>query len=425
MLIEHKVDKKLSFAIILGNTVAWADFALYAYFSLVLSKVFFPFTSSANAYILYFIVFALGFLFRPIGSAIAGVYADKHGRKNTLMATVIISSVITALIGLLPSYDTIGFFSPLLLTILRILQTMSISAEPTNSGSLLIESAPDNRKGLVTSCVMVGIFVGFVLGIYSFYLLSSWLTTEQMSLWGWRLSFLFFASLGIIVVIVLSFTEESPLFLQRKKENRLNPHPFKTAVAQYPRQMFIAFGYALMMAVTNYFLLGYVPKFAQHTLGLSQKQESLAITFCLVITVILIPFMGLLSDKVGRRWVMGGGALGFCLLGYPMILLINTGEYHFFVFALAIYGVLLAPVSAVLPVALAEMFPFEVRCTGGAIGYNIALLLLGGTTPIVVSQLVKVSGTFFAAFWYISGVAFIHLMFIIFSKETKNTDLSV
>ncbi|MCL1125303.1 MFS transporter [Shewanella surugensis] len=130
---------------------------------------------------MYFIVFALGFLFRPIGSAIAGVYADKHGRKNTLMATVIISSVITALIGLLPSYDSIGFFSPLLLTILRILQTMSISAEPTNSGSLLIESAPENRKGLVTSFVMVGIFVGFVLGIYSFYLLSSWLTAEQMS----------------------------------------------------------------------------------------------------------------------------------------------------------------------------------------------------------------------------------------------------
>ena len=319
-------DKKIGIAIILGNTIAWGDFALYAYFSPVLAHVFFPFTSQANAYILYFVVFALGFLFRPFGAALAGTFADTHGRKNTLLATVCISSILTALIGCLPSYDTIGFFSPLLLTVLRILQTMSVSAEPTNSGSLLIEHAPHHRKGLVSSCVMIGIFLGFLLGILSFLLITDYLTEAEIVNWGWRVPFLSNVVIGSLVALFLITAHESPIFLAKKAQGLLPKAPFKTAFTSHKMAMFVSFGYSLMMAVTNYFLLGFIPNFLNQDMGLNLKLSNLYITISLVITVILIPLMGMWSDKIGRRPILAGGALGYIIFGYPILWLMSSGK---------------------------------------------------------------------------------------------------
>ena len=423
--MNNKFDYKIWIAIILGNTIAWADFALYAFFSPVLSKVFFPFASPSNAYILYFVVFALGFVFRPFGSAIAGIYADKKGRKRTLMATVAISSIVTALIGFLPTYHVAGIYAPVLLTILRIVQTMAISAEPTNSGSLLIEYAHPKRKGLITSCVMVGVFLGFLLGIFFFYIASSITSPTFFVEWGWRLSFIFFALLGIVVVFVLLYTEESPLFLQKKAEGKVNKNPLRDALGRHRMAMFIAFGYAMMMAVANYFLLGFIPDFLNHTIHLPLSVITLAITIGLTITVILIPLFGLLSDYIGRRPVMSIGAIGFVITSYPMTLLFSSGQPSLVTFALCIYGTFLAAVAATVPAALAEMFPFEVRCTAGALGYNLALVLLGGPTPVIAQLLVKNTDNLFSPFYFITAVALVHLIFVILSKETKDKDVRV
>jgi|GEM_PF-1184370 len=301
---------------------------------------------------------------------------------------------------------------------------MSVSAEPTNSGSLLIEYADPKRKGFVTSCVMVGVFLGFLLGIFFFYIISSFTSAETFSMWRWRLSFIFFALLGIIMVVVLLYTEESPLFLQKKAEGKINKHPLQDAFDRYRLSMFIAFGYAIMMAVANYFLLGFIPDFLNHTLKMPLNIITLAITIGLVITVILIPLAGMLSDYIGRRAVMAIGAIGFVIFGYPMMLLLTSRQPLLVILALSVYGFFLAPVAAVLPAALAEMFPFEVRCTAGALGYNLALVLLGGTTPIIAEILVKNTNNLFSPFYYITAVALIHLMFVLLSKETKNKDVT-
>ncbi|MCH9770020.1 MAG: MFS transporter, partial [Gammaproteobacteria bacterium] len=243
-----KTEKRLIGAIVLGNTISWADFALYAYFSPILSKVFFPFSSASESYILYFIVFAIGFLFRPIGSAIAGSYADKNGRKNTLLITVIISSLTTVGIGCLPSYHSIGFFSPLLLTLLRILQTMSISAEPTNSGALIMESSPTNRRGLYASFVMVGVFLGFLLGIVAFLIVTSLLSVKEITAWGWRIPYLASLVIGGLVVLVLITAKESPEFLARKKTGKLDKNPILDSFKKQKFTIWICFGYGIMMA---------------------------------------------------------------------------------------------------------------------------------------------------------------------------------
>lgn len=423
--LPYHFNKRIAIAVIVGNTLAWADFALYAYFSPILSSVFFPFTNNATAYILYFIIFALAFLFRPIGSAIAGSFADRHGRKNTLLATVIITSVITALIGFLPSYNAIGFLSPFLLAVLRILQTMAVSAEPTNSGSLLIEYSAPEKKGFITSCVMVGIFLGFFLGIFSFLLISYYFTATQINIWGWRIPFIGSLLIGALVAWFLMGTKESPIFLQKKAEAKLTKNPLRESFKHYKKGMFFAFGYSLMMAVANYFLLGFIPNFLTQILGLSLKVSNLLITLSLFFTVILIPFMGYLSDKVGRRPVIAAGAVGFIVFSYPMLWMIVSGKLLLAMLALIIYGVLLAPVAAVVSAAIAEMFPFAVRCTASTVGYNLALTIFGGTTPIIAESLVTSTHDMYSPFWFISIIALIHLLFVFFSKETKDRDVAI
>lgn len=420
-----KFDKRIAIAIILGNTLAWADFALYAYFSPILSHIFFPFTSESTAYILYFIIFALGFLFRPIGSTIAGVFADKHGRKNTLLATVIISAVVTTLIGCLPSYNTIGFFSPLLLTILRIVQTMAVSAEPTNSGSLLIEHADPTKKGLVTSCVMIGIFLGFLVGVFSFLLIVDYLTLEQIEVWGWRLPFVSSLAIGAVVAKFLFSTKESPLFISKKAEGKLNKTPLLDSFRFHKKAMLITFGYSIMMAATNYFLLGFIPNFLNSTVGLTLKDSNQYITISVLVTVILLPILGYISDIVGRKPVLTAGAIGYLLLSYPIIWMIASRNPILIVFSLVIYGALLAPVAAVLPAAIAEIFPFSVRCTAGAIGYNVALVLVGGTTPIVAELVLHYTNNILSPAWLLMSVAAVHLIFVLTSQETKDRDVNV
>lgn len=421
-LRPQKFNRRIGVAVILGNTAAWADFALYAYFGTVLSKRFFPFSNYSEAYISYFIIFAIAFLFRPIGASIAGGFADRRGRKNTLLATVIFSSLTTTIIGCLPSYAEVGIWSPILLAIFRILQTMSVAAEPTNSSALLLEYSADNRRGFITSCVMTGVFLGFLLGIVLYLLVSAFMTDAQVAEWGWRIPFLISLPVGAVVAQFLYHTEESPVFLERKKNNHIAAHPLRLVSQKYKMTVLVAFGYSIMMAVGNYFLVGFLPSYFVHNIHLSLVATNVYISIALVVSIILIPLMGYWSDVHGRKPIIALGAIAFIVFSYPMLYLINTGHEGLIITAMIIYGIALAPTAAVMATAIAEMFPFEARCTGTAIGYNVALVLFGGTTPIISEALLKYTNNSHLIFWYISLTAIIHLIFIIVSKETyKNS----
>ena len=420
----EKFDRRIGIAVILGNTAAWADFALYAYFGTVLSKRFFPFSNYSEAYISYFIIFALAFLFRPIGASIAGGFADRRGRKNTLLATVILSSIITTLIGCLPSYAQVGIWSPILLAVFRILQTMSIAAEPTNSSALLLEYAADNRRGFITSCVMTGVFLGFLLGVFLYLIVTVFLSAAQVAAWGWRIPFLISLPIGAIVAQFLYGTNESPVFLERKNNNEIASHPLRLVRREYKMTVLVAFGYSIMMAVGNYFLVGFLPSYFVHDIHVSLTASNIYISIALIVSIILIPIMGYCSDIFGRRPIIALGALTFIVFSYPMLYLINTGNESLIILAMVLYGFALAPTAAVMATAIAEMFPFEARCTGTAIGYNVALVLFGGTTPIIAEAIMKYSNNSHLLFWYITLTAVIHLIFIIVSKETYKNKIS-
>ncbi|MEM9633483.1 MAG: MFS transporter [Pseudomonadota bacterium] len=421
---QARENRRIIVSVILGNTIAWADFALYAYFSPILSKVFFPFAGYYTGLLLYFAIFAISFVFRPLGAVISGAFADRHGRKNTLLATVILSSLCTAAIGVMPGYDTIGVVSIVLLFAIRIGQTMAISAEPTNSTALLIEFNPDDsRRGLISSSVMSGVFLGFLLGILSFFLITTRLSDAQIESWGWRIPFLSFLVIGAIVALLLSTIDESPVFLAHKKEKKLVKAPLKQSLTGQTRLLFTSFGYGIMMAMGNYFVLGFLPSFLTHEIKLTLEEANLAIVFCLLVATILIPVCGYISDKVGRRPVMAAGAILFILLSYPIFYLIETGSLINVIIACIIYGIALAPTASILTTAIAEMFPFATRCTGGAIGYNAALTIAGGLTPIICQWIYHLTGSIYSLDYYITSLALVHLLFVLFSKETKNNSV--
>jgi len=415
------VSSRVLVAVILGNTIAWADFALYASFSPILSKVFFPFVSYESSLLLYFAIFAVSFVFRPLGALISGAFADRHGRKNTLLATVIVSSICTAAIGLMPGYDTLGIASIVLLLIVRIGQTMAISAEPTNSTALLIELDPsEKRRGLVSSSVMSGVFLGFVLGSLSFFLITTRLSETAIEDWGWRIPFLAFLAIGGFVAWLLHTIDESPVFLKHKQENKLAKSPLTVSFTTQLGLLFVSFGYGIMMAMGNYFMLGFMPSFLIHDIKLSLEGATFAILISLVVATALIPVCGHISDRVGRRPVMGVGAGLFILTSYPIFFLIDTGDLSNVIIAMVIYGIALAPTASILTTAITEMFPFATRCTGGAIGYNVALTTAGGLTPIICQAIYGWTGDIYSLGYYITSLALVHLLFVIFSKETKN-----
>jgi len=222
---------------------------------------------------------------------ISGAFADRHGRKNTLLVTVIVSSICTTAIGLMPGYDSLGIGAIILLLVIRIGQTMAISAEPTNSTALLIELNPSvRRRGLISSSVMSGVFLGFVLGILSFFLTTTRLSETAIENWGWRIPFLSFLAIGGLVAWLLYSIDESPVFLKHKQANNLVENPIKTSFTTQLGLLFISFGYGIMMAMGNYFMLGFMPSFLTHDVKLSLEGATFAILISLLVATVLIRF---------------------------------------------------------------------------------------------------------------------------------------
>jgi MFS family permease len=315
----------------------------------------------------------------------------------------------------------LGVVSIILLFLIRIGQTMAISAEPTNSTALLIEfNQSADRRGLISSSVMSGVFLGFVLGILSFFLITTRLSDAAIASWGWRIPFISFLVIGGFVAWLLNSVEESPVFLKHRQNDNLTSRPVATSVKTQMGLLFISFGYGIMMAMGNYFMLGFMPSFLTHDIGLGLEAANLAILVSLIVATLLIPICGLVSDRVGRRPVMAFGAGLFILVSYPIFYLINTGSLFNVIVACIIYGIALAPTASILTTAIAEMFPFATRCTGGAIGYNAALTIAGGLTPIICQAIYRWTDDIYSLDYYITLLAIIHLLFVLMSKETKN-----
>lgn len=420
-----KTPKKILFAGIFGNALEWYDFTTYAFFAPILAGIFFPSHDPYVSLLMAFGVFALSFLVRPVGAIFFGYLGDHFGRKKALIISILVMSIPTLLLGLLPSYSAIGIAAPLLLTFLRLIQGIAVSGEITSATSFLVEHAHESRRGFNGSLAMCSAFVGIVISSAVVTLITDILTRNQLTTWGWRLPFLLGGLLGFIGLIVRLRAAETSHY---EKATQMLTKKTKPSIFRHYQQLeykpvFTAILITCVMAIGNYLLIGYFNTFLIKTMGHSMREVMTINFICLLLLTILLPPIGLLSDKIGRKPILMFGMVGFIILIYPIFWLLQQPNLQLVFLGELLFTLVLAPISALIPTTLAEMFHVHTRNSGVSLGYNISLALFGGTAPLIALELVSRTQNLYSPAWYVIAGALISLFALLTIQESYQKKL--
>lgn len=406
----------------IGNATEWFDYGVYAVSVGYITYNFFP---GEYGTILALATFAFSFLVRPLGGLFWGPLGDRLGRKAILALTIILMAGATFCIGLLPSFDTIGVFAPILLIILRAVQGFSTGGEYGGAATFMAEYAPDDKRGFLGSFLEFGTMAGFALGSLIVLLGEVMLGHDAMMEWGWRIPFLVAGPMGLVGMYLRSKLGETPVFEEAESHDATQSSAFgglKDLLTSYWRPILIMAGLVIAVNVVNYTLLSYMPTYLEGTGGM-EYQTVLTISFVTQFgMMLLIPFAGSLSDRIGRKPVWRISLIGLIVMAVPMYMLMGTGVWGTLV-GIAVLGALyvlqLATISATFP----AMFPTKVRFAGFAITYNVATSLFGGTAPTVNEALIEATGSPLVPAFYMVAACIVGLIAVHFMKETVGASL--
>ena len=402
-ITDEKTMRRAVAAAAIGNVTEWYDFGVYAYLVSTITTVFFSNLPKPVATIYTFGLFAVSFLVRPLGGLIFGPLGDRIGRTKVLAITVIMMAGGTTVLGLLPTYATIGLAAPLLVLFVRIIQGLSTGGEYGGAMTFIAEYSADRKRGFFGSWLEFGTLTGYALGASLTTILTTTLTNEQMLSWGWRLPFLLALPLGIAGVYLRTRLEETPAFEQLLAESEEHEgtsvkEAFRSIFVDHWRIMLLAGGLIVAWNVTNYMLTSYIPTYLTEDLptmgkaGISQTTSELLQIVVLVILMVVVTFLGRLNDRVGRRPVLLIGAGALVVLGLPSVLLLRASGLVTVFLGLLAMGLMLICFSSTAPSTLPAMFPTHIRYGGLSITFNLFVSAFGGTTAFVVSLLVRVTG---------------------------------
>ena len=394
-------NKKVIISGMLGNGLEWYDYALYGQMTIIISKTFFP-AGENNALIWTYLIFAFGFIFRPIGAIIFGRIGDKYGRKKALTASMILMAVPTGLIGLLPTYNMIGIAAPIMLVLIRTLQGISLGGAYSGSISYVVEHAPADRRSTIGSVIKVSLVLGFLMGSLVSTLVSSLMTDAQFQSWGWRLPFFVGVGIGFVGFYIRSHGEESPVYEQAKKDGTLSQNPVRDTFLVYPKKILMAFMAYIFVTVPFYIIAIYMIGYSKLVLNLSQHDALLINAIAMASMLIPIYPAARMGDKIGRRPVMLAAIIVMMLIVYPAFKMMQTGEFTDVLIAQSALAICLGWYLAPIPAALVEMFPTSIRNTGMSLAYNFCAII-GGFTPAIAEFLIKKTGDPMAIIWLLFG----------------------
>lgn len=373
-----------------GAVIDWYDFFLYGTAAaLVLAPLFFPETNAVVGLLASFGTYAVGFLFRPIGGAIFGHFGDKLGRKRMLVITVVIMGFASALVGLLPTYATIGIWAPILLVVLRAVQGIAVGGEWGGATLMAVESAPRNRRNFLSSGVQAGSFIGLFLGTAIFFLLRQVTTGAQFLAWGWRIPFVISAVFAVVALLVRARVPESPEFEAIKKRHERTAAPLGVALRRNPKQILAVLGMRLLDQSTYYIAFTFALAYINNYTDQNPDNVMIASMICMVLAMFTQPLWAKAADRWGIRWFYVAGPLCAAAAAFPFFASIVTGNIWLMLptfFLLINLGHNIS--AAVQQVWFSSMFPAEVRYSGAGFGYALAGIL-GGIVPLVGTLLVN------------------------------------
>jgi MHS family proline/betaine transporter-like MFS transporter len=401
----------------IGNMMEWYDFAVFGFFTSIISQKFFPSTDPVASLLSTFAVYAVGFLMRPLGAFVIGSYGDRVGRKNALTISVLLMAFSTFIMGILPSYDQIGVLAPVVLVIARLIQGFSVGAEWSVSATFLVEYAPEGKRGFYGSWSQVSSGSGILLGSITATLLSTLLTPEALNSWGWRVAFASGLLVGIVGLYMRLKINETPQFQLVEQSNEVSKQPMLEAIRKYPREILKVVGISMSWTVSFYITMTYLPTYMKTVIKMSFQEAMVTNIIILVFFNGILPLMGILSDRIGRKPLLITSCLGFAILSYPAFMLINHGGFVFALLPQVVLAIFLAMFSATGPAAFAEQFPTHIRNSALSVGYNIAAALFGGTAPMIATYLISATNNKLAPTFYVIVCALITLTVLIGMKD--------
>lgn len=409
---------------VVRTALEWYDFFIYGTAAaLVFGTLFFQEGAPGVGTLLAFATFGVGFLFRPLGGIVFGHIGDRIGRRATLVITTIIMGAATGLIGLLPTYESIGVWAPVLLVILRILQGLGAGAEFGGASTLLAEHAPAKRRGFYTSFAQTGVQIGLLAGTVVFLLLAS-LPEEDLQTWGWRVPFLFsFVLIGVALYVRLR-VEESPVFKQMQATQTVVKLPVRDAFVLYPRNLLIGVGAHIADTACIYLFATFSVNYVTQTLGLSRTVALTGVVIFSIAVIALQPVYGALSDRIGRKPLNLFSVIFTAAFAFPFWMLMETGQPMLIWVALVIATTLgVAPMIAVQPAFYAELFGARVRYSGFATSREVGAAIAGFSPLLAASLQNRMGGEPWLIAVMMIVVCLISFVAFAAAKEGKDIDI--
>lgn len=404
----------------IGNLIEWYDFYVYNFFALYFAKSFFPNSNPTVQLLNTFGIYALGFLIRPVGGWILGVYADRAGRKAALTLSVTLMCAGSLLIAIAPAYATIGIGAPILLLVARLVQGISLGGEYGTSATYLSEIAVSKHRGFYSSFQYVTLIGGQVFGSLTLLAMQLGFTGAELEAWGWRIPFAIGAALSVFGLYLRRNLQETDAFRKVSAQRRGSP---LRELLKHPKAILLVFGLTMGGTTAFYTYTTYMPTFLVNTVKLTRDQATQISFISLVIYAALQPVFGALSDRIGRRPVL----MWFGILGtlFTIPILTAIGATHSYLTALGLIMAALLIVSgytSINAVVKAELFPAGVRALGVGLPYAVAASIFGGTAPYIALAF-KDGGHESWFYWYVTILIFLSLLVYAFMGETKHASL--
>jgi MFS family permease len=382
-----------------GNFVEWYEFGAYGFFATVIAANFFSSTSTSDSESLIktYASFALAFFFRPIGAAIFGRVGDRIGRRPTLILVLLLMTASTTLIGLLPTYATVGAAAPWLLTLVRALQGLSAGGEFGGAVSIMTEFAPRTKRGLYGAWQSFTVALGLLAGAGLAAILATTLSKEALADWGWRVPFLLALPLGLVALWLRLKLDETPSFTRVQEESR------PAEAGEVAKAIALGIGRLMGWSAAGYTFLVVMPSYLQATLHASFQQALVATVLANAGFALSIIPAGWLSDRIGRRPVMATGAALVVVLALPLMNLLQDKESGNAAKGIAVFvaGLIVGLMAGPGPAMLAEMFPTRARYTGLGLAYSLSNAVFSGSAGLIITELIKRTKNIDIPAWYV------------------------
>ncbi|MEV0104956.1 MFS transporter [Nocardia sp. NPDC050799] len=411
-----------------GTVVEWYEFFLYGTAAtLVFSKVFFAEgTSDLDAILAAFVTYAVGFVARPLGGVVFGHYGDKYGRKKLLQFSLILVGAATFLMGCLPTFGQIGYWAPALLVALRFIQGFAVGGEWGGAVLLVAEHSPSRRRGFWASWPQAGVPAGNLLATVVLLVLTTTLSDEAFLGWGWRVAFWLSAVVVLVGYYIRTKITDAPIFVaaqQEAEEIKATSLSVVEVLRRYPRGVLTAMGLRFGENIMYYLVVTFTITY----LKVEVHADTAVILWWLLaahaVHFVVVPLVGSLSDRIGRRPVYMIGALTAGTWGFFAFPMMDSGNNLIIVSAIIIGLVFHAFMYAGQPAIMAEMFPTRMRYSGVSLGYQVTSIVAGSLAPIIAVQLLDTYGSAVPIAWYLAGAAAVSAIAVLAARETKGLDL--